>query len=524
MKTSIFSFWMAIVATFISSSVLAQTVNVSYLNPSIPAATYDYLRIGNSSSYFGGILMNGSHNAYGNGNDLSIFTYSNRDLTIRTGTGNFIVFPSSGGKMGVGNVTPSEKLDVTGNISASGNLIANGRTVFFGANQKLIGDNNSALYFNGGHSTITQLILRDKEGTKYGRLFGSGNGQYFGLLDGDSNWALLMSKDNYTSFRIDNSEKMRIKSNGHVGIGIANPSSRLQVLGGIRASTAANEYLEIAHGGSNAFLNNKGDGAIDLRHEGVTKFSVYDNGAARVYGLTGTGTRMVTTSANGTLGAAPLPTTVFTLNADSKPYNSNYDQFFIGTNNNKFTSIPVASRSKLYVKNDNDEMLAFERAGVNHIFEFRMGSDGHLVLGKRTSGSNGDREIVMRFDNDSGNNFDKKAEFESTKVYASEMEVNPAGKAPDYVFQKEYDLKPLAEVDAFVQANKHLPNFPKGEVYEDQFEIGTMSFKMIEKIEELTLYTIAQDKQLKEQATLIQTQSKQIEELINAVNKLSDQH
>jgi len=66
-------------------------------------------------------------------------------------------------------------------------------------------------------------------------VFGSGNGVNFGLFDGDGNWSYLAVKDNYTAFRIDNNEKMRIKADGNVGIGTINPTHKLSVNGTIQA-------------------------------------------------------------------------------------------------------------------------------------------------------------------------------------------------------------------------------------------------------------------------------------------------
>jgi len=136
---------------------------------------------------------------------------------------------------GVLNATPVAALNTQGNFQIKGWMKNMSRNYYFGNTQRLHGDNSSALYWTNNHSTITQLIMRDKQGTIYGRLYGSGNGVNFGLLDGDGNWSYLAAKDNYTAFRINNSEKMRIKSNGYVGIGTTTPNNELDVNGTIRA-------------------------------------------------------------------------------------------------------------------------------------------------------------------------------------------------------------------------------------------------------------------------------------------------
>ncbi len=68
----------------------------------------------------------------------------------------------------------------------------------------------------------------------------------------------------------------------------------------------------------------------------------------------------------------------------------------------------------------------------------------------------------------------------------------------DYVFEEDYKLKPLQEVEHFVKQNKHLPNVPSAaEVLENGIDIATMNSKLLEKVEELTLYIIEQEKEVK---------------------------
>jgi hypothetical protein len=68
---------------------------------------------------------------------------------------------------------------------------------------------------------------------------------------------------------------------------------------------------------------------------------------------------------------------------------------------------------------------------------------------------------------------------------------------PDYVFSKDYNLKPLLEVDKYIQENKHLPDVPsEDEVKKNGLSIGDMQSKQMKKIEELTLYIIDLQKQI----------------------------
>lgn len=67
----------------------------------------------------------------------------------------------------------------------------------------------------------------------------------------------------------------------------------------------------------------------------------------------------------------------------------------------------------------------------------------------------------------------------------------------DYVFNKDYKLLPLELLEKFIQQNNHLPNIPPAkEVEEKGLSLGDMQKKMMEKIEELTLYLIQSNKQM----------------------------
>jgi hypothetical protein len=69
----------------------------------------------------------------------------------------------------------------------------------------------------------------------------------------------------------------------------------------------------------------------------------------------------------------------------------------------------------------------------------------------------------------------------------------------DYVFDNDYQLKPLGEVESFIQKNKHLPGIqPAAEIQRNGLRVAATSAKMMEKIEELTLYIIGQNKKLAE--------------------------
>jgi hypothetical protein len=79
-------------------------------------------------------------------------------------------------------------------------------------------------------------------------------------------------------------------------------------------------------------------------------------------------------------------------------------------------------------------------------------------------------------------------------IGARDVMVTNVSPWPDYVFQPGYRLRPLSEVDAYIQANHHLPEIPsESEVKEKGVSVGEMQSKLLAKVEELTLHMIQAD-------------------------------
>ena len=84
-------------------------------------------------------------------------------------------------------------------------------------------------------------------------------------------------------------------------------------------------------------------------------------------------------------------------------------------------------------------------------------------------------------------------------VWAKEVKVTLTDAA-DWVFEDDYHLRPLSEVAHFIQENKHLPEIPSAEEFrKNDLKVSEMTNRLLQKIEELTLYTIAQEEQLQRQ-------------------------
>jgi hypothetical protein len=97
-------------------------------------------------------------------------------------------------------------------------------------------------------------------------------------------------------------------------------------------------------------------------------------------------------------------------------------------------------------------------------------------------------------------------------IRAQEVKVDMDGA--DFVFEDDYPLQTLSEVETFIKENKHLPDIaPAKEMQENGISVGEINAKLLQKIEELTLYVI----EIKKENKVYKNKTKQLE---NRLSKL----
>lgn len=94
------------------------------------------------------------------------------------------------------------------------------------------------------------------------------------------------------------------------------------------------------------------------------------------------------------------------------------------------------------------------------------------------------------------------------KIHTQEVLVDLDGAvAPDYVFdmyfdgqstlKKDYKMMSLTSLETYLSQNHHLPNVPSAATIEEEgLSLKEMNLTLLEKVEELTLYTIEQQKEI----------------------------
>lgn len=255
-----------------------------------------------------------------------------------------------------------------------------------------------------------------------------------------SGW-ILFSTGSATNYWTLNGTDIYNNNTGKVGIGGINSSySRLAVY----SSTSAAQLLATTGAGQAGFsistpLGLQSTLAFNLDYNGSFRFLKTGYGASISHNPSSGLLSITTTSGTGTAGAAAFfnPTSIY---IDTSGY------LGIGT------STPKA---KLHV---NSSMVIGSSASTP--------ATGYLLS-------------------------------VAGKIISEEVRVELNANWPDYVFDRQYDLPSLGSVEAFIAKNNHLPNIPSAaEVNRNGIELGDMNKRLLEKIEELTLYLIKQDKEL----------------------------
>lgn len=99
-------------------------------------------------------------------------------------------------------------------------------------------------------------------------------------------------------------------------------------------------------------------------------------------------------------------------------------------------------------------------------------------------------------------------------VIAEKVVVKLKTDWPDFVFKKTYGLRPLDQLEQYINQNNHLPEVPSAEeISKTGIDLGQMNAKLLQKVEELTLYLIEQKKVNDSQNMLIQAMQTKLDKI-----------
>jgi hypothetical protein len=112
-------------------------------------------------------------------------------------------------------------------------------------------------------------------------------------------------------------------------------------------------------------------------------------------------------------------------------------------------------------------------------------------------------------------------------IHTREVRVDMNGAVgPDYVFEKEYSLLPLRELESYINQHKHLPEIPSAKQMEEEgINLKEMNLLLLKKVEELTLYVIElkrENDNLKSQTLEINKMKEEVEFIKKVLTKIDE--
>jgi hypothetical protein len=362
-------------------------------------------------------------------------------LDFKTAPGGVYVF--NDGNVGIGTISPTQKLQVIGNIMTSGFIMTGGA----GAGKVLTSD-----------------------------------------ASGNANWT-------DPAWVIENDNIHRL--NGNVGIGTANPSQKLEVNGNLRTTG----FMMSTGAGPGKVLTSDASGIATWAN---TQWTASGNNIYRSTGNVGIGTTW------------PLARLVVSHTAS---VNTKIAEF-IDSENRKLFFVPKLSNSGYNpISSANDAGIFWSDGSASGGQNLNAGfviaphngettgisidHQGNVGIGKKSSplarlDVNGTvKASAIEAPSMSINTMTISTLTVTSKLWAAEIEVTNLAGWKDYVFDDDYPLMPLSQVEAFILENRHLPGIPsEKEVMASGFNIAEMNAMLLQKIEELTLYVIELEKEI----------------------------
>ncbi|CAM1358431.1 hypothetical protein [Tenacibaculum xiamenense] len=457
-----------------------------------------------------------------NGNGMGI------QVTNSGNTANWdITLNPFGGKVGVGTTKPRSRLDLGGSVGAEKGLRVGD---YIEINERETINNAGVIGFN---ATIDKADVSKFKPSWAGA--SNASGMVMTMESGgrsDLNFYGYQWGTNATPRSLNEFTKVfHLGTDGDVGVGLTEPNGRLEVRG---SSAVYSDFAGYSGVTNNATSPNNKRATFIISETATGNYMPGNGGQVTykgglVFGKGGAGIYSINPNpaGSGYYGELRFHTTSWN-SSDRQFYNA--DRMVIKLNgrigmgtSNPNNQLHVVGESGIRVSGKGINQIFIEGERQQYGTNFRLYDNQNIVYydsrssmtfrANQLGGNNGTINLM-------GGNVgigtitpDAKLSVNGL-IHTKEVKVDLIGW-PDYVFEDAYELRSLEEVETHITEKGHLPNIPSAKEVEKVggIHLGEMNKKLLEKVEELTLYTIQQEKQLKKQ-------SKEIEKLKSQNSKL----
>jgi hypothetical protein len=279
-------------------------------------------------------------------------------------------------------------------------------------------------------------------------------------LRAENSWRDVVDSRSWT--RNPNLTEQVVYTTDSVGIGTTAPATKLHVIGISELIRLGNSNPQISF-----YQGTSPTGTLYLDANDLKLATYASNNTGKVIVRVNGGDRL-TVAPDGNVG-------IVTTDPQARLHISSGQDAGLANTQNGFVMLGSATSANVVI--DNNEIVARNNGASSTLFFQNNG--GQVQIGGTAVPTGYTLSVAG-------------------KAICTELRVQLTGAWPDYVFSDSYKLPSFDRLRSYIAQNKHLPNIPAAnDIEKSGMDVGDMQRRMMEKIEELTLYVLELEKKLR---------------------------